>query len=306
VPGALSPPGLTVHPDGHAFPGGLLVRWDPFALDPAQPSAIYQSDQANYLLASQYVAAHRNASDVIAATNPGPPSVYLGNVRYWVYADPDTSTIIQVGNNSEFFQTGSVLVNSTPLLLNVMFNASGWLISDVPSGAGPPFAGGMSLVLAQTMRYVSAGSDNSISLFSWNVTTRPEILRDVYRNLPDPVQRNITNNLTNITDWAATVGVTSSNDRLLLLPLEGYLVRHVTPTMKWQALATLLNVYNDRPDLQHRFPWVLNGTKDGPPANATPLIDWAAEVCSGEVHDGSQATLSPYETWYEDPTDTNV
>lgn len=292
LPGIAVPSGVTVHNRSAAYPGGLLVRWEPFSFDPAQPSAIYQSTQANYQLASEYVAAHRNSSDVIAATNPGPPQVYLGPVQYWVRGDADPTTIIYANGQPEFFQTGSLLVNTTAELENVLFNSTGWLISDVPGGTGGAFPDQMSFLLAHLMDTVPAGSDNTITLYEWNLPTRGELMRAVAREFSDPAGVHNGTNLTAVANWEAVFGVTSPNTAPLLLPIEGYLVRQVNST--WAPLATLLWIYNNRAGLQERFPGAT-----GVAANDTALIHWADEVCTGEIADPAQSTLLPYATWYE-------
>jgi predicted O-methyltransferase YrrM len=57
------------------------------------------------------------------------------------------------------------------------------------------------------------------------------------------------------------------------------------------ALAKLLEVYEQRPDLQESFPEVVSG-------DSRRLIDWAAGASGKQWTDGSQAALEPHATWY--------
>lgn len=289
VPGVVAPSGVYDHPKPGEYPGGNLVAWDPFSLSPPQPSALYQAEQANYQLAADYVAAHRVAGEVVGATNPGPPAVYLGNVEYWIRGNAPNTSVILVDGRPAFFQTGSLLVANTSQLENVLFNTSGWLISDDPACRGPPFAAGMNLVVSYLMTNVTGGSDNTESLHHWNQTSPEGVL--VSLSLAVPLLAKFGGNLAEIDSWAATNGVTFSDDRDFLLPIEGYLVAHANKTAL--PLAVLFNVYNDRTDLQNLFPDLLTG-----PGNNTLLIQWAYEVTSGIKHDSAYSELLPYASYY--------
>jgi hypothetical protein len=71
--------------------------------------------------------------------------------------------------------------------------------------------------------------------------------------------------------------------------LEGYLVNASSSAVK--PLAVLLNVFNDRPDLQSMFPMVLQ-------SNFTALIHWAHEVVTGQIQDPAYSVLEPYASYY--------
>jgi hypothetical protein len=296
LPGIVAPSGLTVHEHPSQFPTGTLVRWDPFSVDPAQPSAVFQTDQADYQYASEYVAAHRNATDIVAATNPGPPQVYLGPVQFWVRGNADPTTEIFVGGQPAFFQTGSLLVANTTQLEGILFNGSGWLISDVPLANGPsaPFPGGMYLVLTQVMETQPGGSGPSITLYSWNETSRTGLLRDAARQ--SATTRPLLSNVSALYDWAATTGVSTSGERPLLLPLESFLVRHASANAT--PLAVLLNYYNGNTTLQNTYPMVTEAK-----GSDTALIHWAYEVDIGKIVSpeakAARGQLLPYESWYE-------
>ncbi|HKV90202.1 MAG TPA: glycosyltransferase family 39 protein, partial [Thermoplasmata archaeon] len=154
VPGIVVPSGATVHQHPYEIQTGQLVTWVPFSIDPQQPSAIYQAQQADYQLAAEFVLAHRSPYDVVAGTNPGAPAVYIGSVQYWIRGNALNTTVINVGGKPAFFQTGSLLIANTTALENVLFNTSGWLISDVPGTRGLPFPNGMATVITGLMRFI--------------------------------------------------------------------------------------------------------------------------------------------------------
>jgi hypothetical protein len=289
LPGVVAPSGLTVHEKPQQYVTGQLVPWEPFAFAPAQPSAVYQSDQANDQLAAEYVLAHRSPGDVVGATNPGVPQVYLGPVQYWIRGNALNNTVIQVNGQPAFFQTGSLLIATTAQLEGVLFNTTGWMISDVPQGYGVAFPGGMNLVLSKLMDREAAGSDVSVTLYHWNQTSPNGLLRTLAQQTPS--LHHLLANQSALFDWAATTGVTTSPNRPLLLPLEGYLLGHASD--RTVPLALLLYVYNHRSDLQGKFPQVLQGN-----GNDTALIHWAYLVTNGTISDPAQPTLQPYASWY--------
>jgi dolichyl-phosphate-mannose-protein mannosyltransferase len=288
LPGIVAPSGLTVHQKASQFQTGQLVVWDPFSLAPVQPSALYQAGQVNDQKAAEYVLGHRSPGDVVGATNPGVPQVYLGAVQYWIRGNALNNTIILVNGQPAFFQTGSLLIATTAQLEGVMFNTTGWLISDAVNHTTIAFPGGMDLVLSKLMTRPNDFSDVSVALYHWNQTSRLGILRTLAKV---PSLHNLLGNDTALLNWGATTGVSSSPDRPLLLPLEGYLLAHATN--RTLPLATLLNVYNHRADLQAKFPQVLE-----PTGNNTALIHWAALVTSGTISDPAAPTLQPYAMYY--------
>ncbi|MCI4324306.1 MAG: glycosyltransferase family 39 protein [Thermoplasmata archaeon] len=291
LPSVVVPSGQTVHQKSFEFPTGELTSWVPFSLDPSQPSAVYQADQADYQLAADWVIAHRNATDVVASTNPGAPEVYLGPVQYWVRGNALNNTVITVNGQPAFFQTGSLLVPTAIQLVPILLNSSGWLISDVPNVSGPPYAGDMNLVVKELMSKVAGGSDSSVSLFSWGVTTPLQIVTTICNNTAS--LRKLAENTGNLLDWVATNGTTWSTLRPVFLPLESYLVGHTSSGFAY--LAVLADVYNHRPDLRAQFPEVLNST--GP--NDPGLLHWAKEVVDGILSDPDAATLEPYKAQYD-------
>jgi hypothetical protein len=56
-------------------------------------------------------------------------------------------------------------------------------------------------------------------------------------------------------------------------------------------LTTLLNVYNNRPDLQAAFPQAATG-------NYANLVNWAYDVSTRQGPDSNYSTLAPYAYWY--------
>jgi hypothetical protein len=296
LPGIVAPANLPLHaPLSGSSSQGLVESpmgvWSnftsPFALEFVDPSSIYQADQSNYQAASAFVTAHRNATDVVGATNPGPPQVYLGTVGYWIRANPDTNTIVLADGKLTFFQTGSVLVNTSGELESLMENHSGWLISDVPSGKGPTFSGGMSFVLSWMMS--KAFNATTVAVFSWNRTTPVWELHSLA--VHDSALQRYLSNSTALYDWAATIGVTTSNLSGVLLPLEAFLVAHTSADTR--AYAVLLEVYEAQRNNLTQFQNVTGQWEDN-----APLIAWAASVASGATSNPAAALLQPYESWY--------
>ncbi|MCI4317567.1 MAG: glycosyltransferase family 39 protein, partial [Thermoplasmata archaeon] len=291
LPGIGVPSGQLVH-TGHTYPGSQNVTWIPFSIDPRQPSALLQADQANYELGAEYVIAHRNATDVVAATNPGAPEVYLGTVQYWVRGNANNNTVITVDGQPEFFQTGSVLLANVSRVESMMFNHTGWLISDVPSGKGIAFPGGLNLTLSLLMRNTTFPADGTIVVYQWHQTSPLGILISLSFEKKNLVK--FQNDTTHLINWAALNGTTWSNLRPLLLPLEPWLVTHVQPNLR--GLATLISVYNQRKDLQTAYPLV-NATP--PDTSDAALLHWAKEVVDGTRGDPSQPILEPFKAYYD-------
>ena len=290
LPGVVVPSTFTTYSHVQSSPADSLVAWFPFSLDPAYPSALYLTEQANYQLASEYVVTHRNASDVIAATSAGPPTVYCGSVQYWVNPMPVAAPIPNAAGQPTFFETGSVLVENTSQLEGLLFNTSGWLISDQPTPNPIGFPNGMNLVLTYFMTKILAGSDVSISLFHWNESNTTTLLRMLQSR--GPGLGVLGTNLTVIADWAAIRGLTSTWYRDLLLPLESSILPLVGLSVL--PLAILLSVFDHRSDLPAEFPQVL-----AQPSNYTGLIQWAYRVATGAIADPAGPILAPYAKWYQ-------
>lgn len=294
IPSAVVPSGVTVYGNVNSSPANNLVDWVPFSLFPQYPSALYLAVQANYQLASEYIPSHRQPGDVVAATNPGPPTVYLGPIQYWVRGDAVTkypNTVIYSNGQPEFYQTGTPLIGNTSQLEELLQTTSGWLIGISAGSAGDA---GMNQVLSILMYPNPAASDVSITLYNWSKTTPLGQLHEFwnYRGLDDQYNSNVTR----MADWTATTGVSSSVYRLFLIPFEGLLLRLVNQTTL--PLATLFSVYNNRADLQREFPGVLEAPSFGNPEPYKPLIQWAHKVVTGALSDPARPILMPYANWY--------
>jgi hypothetical protein len=291
VPGIIVPSTTETYRGIHASPAGSLVAWFPFSVDPAFPSALYSTEQPNFNLVSSYILTHRNASDVIAATSPGPPTIYCGSVQYWVISHPPPTVISRVGGRPAYYLTGSLLVDNTSQLEGLLLNSSGWFINAETSPSPLYFPNGMNLVPTEFMTKVAAASDVSISLYRWNLSTPLTLIQMLQAR--EPSLGNLGSNVTVLADWATTTGVIGSNLRDLLLPLEASLLAYVAPS--YRPLAVLDNVYNHRPDLQAAFPQILTQH----PTNYTALIQWAYRVATGAIVDSAQPVLAPYASWYK-------
>jgi hypothetical protein len=289
LPGIVVPSQVTVYRHVASSPADNLVAWFPFSLDPVYPSALYLTEQANYQLAADYVLAHRNASDVVATTAPSPTVIYCGEAQYWVDSRSIPAQIVFVNGRPTFFQTGSILVANTSEMEGLLFNSSGWLVSDVPYPSPIPFPNGMNYVITKFMTKISVASDVSISLYHWNISTVLTLLEMLAARTAWLV--TLESNVTLLVNWAATAGVTSSPFRDLLLPMEYSFLPYVSSGLL--PLAILINLYNHRPDLQAAFPQVLNQ-----PSNDTALIQWAYQVATGAIADPAEPILAPYATWY--------
>ncbi len=290
VPGAVVPSSLTLYSRATQSPADSLVPWYAFSVDPQYPSALYGVLQANYQLASDYVVAHRSPGDVVAATNCGPPAVYIGSVQYWVRSNPLVTAIIYVHGRPAFQYTNSLLVDNTSQFESLLYNSSGWMISDAPTTATVVFADGMNDVLTYFMTKIDAGSDVSILLFHWNQSTPIGVLEMLESRVP--ALHVFDSNVSQLAAWATTGGVTQSSFRDLLIPIAPLVFSYVPSQLL--PIAVLLNVYNHRPDLQAEFPQVLGTT-----SNRTALIHWAAEVVTGVISDPAESVLAPYASWYE-------
>jgi uncharacterized membrane protein len=290
VPGVVVPSDLTVYKRAAASQVDHVVKWFPFALVPRFPSALYSAVQPNYQLATEYVLAHRNLTDVVGATNPGASEAYRLPVEYWVRGNAVPSTEIQLEGQLAFFQTGSLLVANTSQLVHVMFQAPGWLISDTPGHLSVTFPDGMALAVSHLMTPVANGSDVSIFLYHWNRFDPVLVLQTLEAENRSLISR-IGSNLSLLLNWAATMGVTASPVRDLILPFETYLLTRVSNASR--PLAVLCSVFNNRPDLQQLFPDVLRE-----PPNDTALIHWAYLVASHTLPDRAAPTLAPFVAWY--------
>ena len=292
VPSVAVPTANTVETADYHSQANSLVPWVPFSLAPAFPSNVYQTNQANYQLASEYIAAHRVPGEVVGATTTGPVAVYLGSVQYWIRGDPNPTTTIYVHGQAEFFYTGSALVNNSTDLEGVLYQSPGWLVSDAPHVNGQVFSGGMNLVVQYFMTRVPGGSDNSISLFHWNQSTPVGLMQQLIGENSNLTKALGHAGLQAQLGWFVTRGVTSNGFRLMLIPLAPYLLPLVT-NRTTLGLGVLFNVYNHRPGLQQLFPEVM-----AYPFNDTQLLSWACGVASGMTADPAYATLAPYETVY--------
>ena len=291
LPGVVVPSHLYTYPSPVLSPADSRVPWFAFSLDPAYPSALYGIRQPNFQLASDYVREHRNAADVVGAANPQAPTVYLGHVvQYWVQGNANPSTIIYVHGQPTFYQTGSLLISNTSQFEALLYQHSGWLITDEPAYRSAWYPSGMNLVFTYFMSKISTASDVSISLYHWNESTTPTLLQMFQARVPG--LGGLGTNVTRIANWAAIFGVTSVPFRDLFLPMEGSMLPLVSAFRL--PLAILVNVYDHRSDLQAEFPQVL-----ARPSNYTALIQWAYQVASGNRADAAYSELAPYVGWYQ-------
>ncbi|MCI4351788.1 MAG: glycosyltransferase family 39 protein [Thermoplasmata archaeon] len=290
LPGVVAPSNVTIYGSRTASPADSLVPWVAFSLDPVNPSALWRTPQLNYQLAAEYVVGHRNSSDVVATSDPGPTAVYCGSAQYWVNARPIPSTIIYTTQGPTFFQTGSLLVSNSSQLEGLLLNGSGWFISSVPIPNPAAFPSGMSYVISDFMSRIPAASDVSISLYRWNLSTPASLIEMLAARTP--AVGILGTNLTVLAGWATTSGVTENPFRDFLVPLAPSLLRYVGPGLL--PLAVLFNVYNHRPDLQSAFPEVLYY-----PSNDTALAHWAKQVVTGVFPDPAFPALAPYSAWYQ-------
>ena len=271
-----------------------LLPWVPFSLDPENPWALNQVDQPNYQLAAEYALAHRAPGDVMATTQPWPVSVYYGSAQYFVRANPSAPSWLYPmgGGQYEYYGTNAVWVYNTTQFENLLYNSSGWFVSDIEVAAGAAFPGDMYLIPKYIMTFVPNGSDRSISLFHWNRSTPTGLLEEFAAEFPS--LRDFTRNFTQqqLLDWAVTNGVWSFASKDFLIPLTPYLLPLVTDE-RMRALGTLLYVYNTQPVLQNAFPGVTT-----PPYNDTALLDWGCSVASGQVSSPLHSILAPYQQSY--------
>ena len=292
VPSVVVPSGQNLNTFKSETPADGWVAWVPFTVAPAHPWALYQTSQANYELASDYVLAHRSPGDVVGATTTGPPRVYLGDIEYWIRGNAIPSTIYYRDGRPTFYQTGAVLVANISQVENLLYNSSGWFISDIRGNGGPAFPGQMSLVFHFFMTPVANGSDPTIFLYHWNQSTPVGLVQELIREFPPLYNYTRGWSLQGQLGWAVTNGVRSFFYRSLLVPIAPYLlplIRNETT----RGLGTLFNLYNNRTDLQAAFPGVVSA-----PYNDTALLSWACSVASGIRSDYSYPVLAPYESVY--------
>ncbi|HYA71345.1 MAG TPA: glycosyltransferase family 39 protein [Thermoplasmata archaeon] len=292
VPSVAIPSGLTLNNYQWETPVDSWLPWVPFSIAPSYPWALYQVQQANYQLASNYVLQHRVPGEVVGATTTGPPAIYLGKVDYWIRGNPIPSTIYYVDGQPTFYQTGARLVSNTSQLESLLYNDSGWFISDMQIVNGPQFPGDMNLVVKYFMTYITWASDSSIHLYHWNQSTPVELLQELIQGF-QPLS-NYTRNFTLQQDlaWAVTNGVTSFYYKPLLIPMAPWLIPSVQ-NVRARALGILFNQWNSRASLQLEFPGV-----GSPPYNSTHFVRWACEVASGTVSDPAYPLLTPYKSVY--------
>jgi hypothetical protein len=99
-------------------------------------------------------------------------------------------------------------------------------------------------------------------------------------------------NYQRLIDWVATYGVTHDSLRSNLRPYLSFYTENASE--KFKPLATLMDIYNLRADLQAKYPETLNGDNKH-------LIAWACEVSSLPTDRGDLTAkrLSLYKSWYE-------
>jgi hypothetical protein len=292
VPGIVVPSGNSLNTFKSETPANVFIPWVPFSVAPAYPWALYQTEQANYQLASDFVLDHRVPGDVIAASTTGPPAVYLGGVQYWIRGNAIPTTVYYVDGRPTFYQTGAVLVSNLSQVESLEYNSSGWFISDIRGTGGPAFPGQMYLVFRYFMTSVPNGSDPTIFLFHWNRSTPFDLLEEL-RNQYVPLY-NYTRNFTEqeLLDWAVTNGVRSFLYRDLLVPMTPYFLS-VILNEGYRAFGTLFYLYNTQSTLQAEFPGVAT-----PPYNDTRLVTWACGVSSGEISSVLYPFLAQYKNVY--------
>jgi hypothetical protein len=218
--------------------------------------------------------------------------VYLGSVQYWIRGSLATSQTIYVGGVPEYFQTGSRLIANASELVPLLYQSSGWLISDVTPLNRGVYAEGLSAFLTTFMTPVPGGSDDSVWLLHWNQTTPQGMLKTLIQNEKVLNETLGNQSLQGQLLWAVTRGVTVNKERDLLVPIVPYLLPLITnPTNL--GLGVLFNVYNDRPDLEAMFPQLTRA-----PFNDTAFLRWGCAVASGSLPDWAYPTLAPYESVY--------
>jgi Dolichyl-phosphate-mannose-protein mannosyltransferase len=288
LPAAAFPALLTTYPSPGFSPNNSEVPWQPFEVLPPYPSAIYDTPQPNFELASDYVAAHEGPGDVVMAIWPDAPTFYLHHVQYWSYTDPPPGSTVRTSTGQlAYLLTGSIQVATAGEFEGIVQNSSGWFIEDTLSVGA--LGANLSLAISYLTTFVPAASDISISLYHWSQSSVPQMLETLQSHRPD-LQAAFGTNTTELYDWAAVSGVTIDGLRPVLLPMEPTLVQLASPSAK--PLAVLFNVYNSRPDLLSEYPQVLAG-------NYTALVGWAAGVVEGHIHDPAYSVLAPYASYYE-------
>jgi Dolichyl-phosphate-mannose-protein mannosyltransferase len=288
LPAAAFPALLTTYPSPQFSANDSVVPWQPFEVLPPYPSAIYDTPQPNFELASDYVAAHQGPGDVVMAIWPDAPTFYLHKVQYWSYTDPPPGSVVRQPNGQmTYLLTGSIQVGTAAEFEGIVQNSSGWFIEDRLSVGA--LGTNLSLAISYLTTYVPAASDVSIALYHWNGSSVPEMLQTIQSHRPD-LQAAFGTNVTELYNWAAISGVTIDGTRPILLPMESALVGLASPSAK--PLAVLFSIYNSRPDLLSQFPQVLAG-------NYTGIVGWAADVVEGHISDPAYFQLEPYASYYE-------
>jgi GT2 family glycosyltransferase len=124
-------------------------------------------------------------------------------------------------------------------------------------------------------------------------TIRPlAVLLEIYYVRPDlqrafPEARN--GDYQRLVDWAAVEGLTIDGARVPLRPYGSYYASHASDPTK--PLATLVDLYNSRVELQRDYPEVLRG-------HCTGLIRWANQVLADNGKGQQYSALKRYEATY--------
>ena len=293
VPSAVVPTSNVLYHNTRLSAANSLVPWVAFSPAPEYPSALYESLQPNYQLASDYVLAHRVPGEVVGATTTGPPTVYLGSVQVLESEATRTEERKSWSTVRPSSSTPARSWSTTRPTWRSSCTGAGWLISDIPRANGPDFAGGMAQVVSYFMTRIPEASDGSISLFHWNQSTPLGLVDTLIREDPTLNKSLGTKTLQSQLWWVVTRGVTQRTvGRPVLVPLAPLLFPLIL-NRTTLGLGVLINVYNHRGDLEQAFPEVLEF-----PTNETRILAWACEVASGNVPDPSYPTLAPYRSAY--------
>ena len=291
VPAVAVPSTLNLYPSPVFSSADSEVPWVPFSPYPASPSALYNIPSPSFELACDYVSAHRQPSDVVMAVYPDAPAFYLGPIQYWLFVDPPAGSVATLPNGEEvyglhYLDGPTQLVQTVSGFESILMNSSGWIVGY--PGEDLAWQANLTLAVEFLTDSIPSASDVTITLFHWNRSSPQEMLQSILAKRPD-LQLALGNNYTALVDWAAISGVTTDGLRPVLLPIESYLVNESSPSIK--PLAVLLQVFNDRPDLQTEFPATFH-------SNFTGLLQWAHEVVTGEISDPAYPVLEPYAASY--------
>ena len=295
LPSAVLPTGNYLNNYRAATPVNQELPWVPFSLAPEYPWALYRTPQADYQLAAEYALDHKAPGDVMATTQPFPVAVYYGSVQYYVRANAIAPFLYPLGGGQfEYYGSGAVWVYNTTQFESLLYNSSGWFVSDVPrtGTAGGALPAQMNVVPAYFMAYEPNGSDPSITLFHWNRSTPSGLLEALATQ--DPTLQNFSRNATfqELLGWAVTTGVRWFFYRDLVIPMTPYLLPLIASSGT-RALGTLFYVYNTQPAVQEEFPGATNRSY-----NDTALLAWACGVASGQLPSGLHSILAPYKSTY--------